>query len=351
MTQLTVTAYHTRRAINWGILVLIAYIILRLSWGVFSAIYLMLFPPAPTPPNHAFGKLPAIAFPKAASDSGQFLYRLETIDGTVPSASSSALVFFMPKNSASLTALNKAKEFAAQLEFTGEPIQENKYLYRFVDTDEQLRQLRYDIISKNFTLRYLYEQDTSLFTERDVPLPEDAQTEVRSLLENFQLFSDDIRNGTVKSQSLKFQGDILVPTTSVSQADAIRIDYFRTPILDTKIFTPNPDEGPINAIFSGTKSEKKRILQLVYNYWKIDEQTTGEYSLKESTVAWQELQSGNAFIARYPTTNKKEIVIRKVYLGYYDSLEPQSYLQPIFVFEGDDNFLAYVSAVAPPWTE
>lgn len=351
MTQLTVTAYHVRRAVNWGILVIIAYIILRLSWGIFFTIYQMLFPPAPTPPNHAFGKLPAIQFPKAASDSAQYIYRLETIDGAVPQASASALVFFMPKNSASLTALNKAKDFASQLEFTGEPVQETKYLYRFIDPDEQLRQMRYDIISKNFTLRYLYEQDSSLFTARDVPLPQDADTEIRGMLENFQLFSDDLKNGTVKTQSLKFQGDILVPTTSVSEADAIRIDYFRAPIADTKIFTPNPEEGPVNAIFSGVKTGKKRIIQLVYNYWPVDIETTGEYLLKQSTVAWQELQAGNAYIARQPKTTKKEIVIRKVYLGYYDSLDPQTYLQPIFVFEGDDGFLAYVSAVAPPWAE
>lgn len=351
MTQLTITAYHTRRAINWGILVLIAYLILRLSWGLFYGIYQMLFPPAPTPPNHAFGKLPAIQFPQSASDSAQFSYRLETIDGTVPQASASALVFFMPKNSATLTALNKAKEFAAQLGFTAEPIQETKYLYLFIDPDQPLRQLRYDIISKNFTLRYLYEQDPSLFTERSVPLPGEALTDFQGMLENFQIYPADMKTGTSEIQSLKFQGDILIPTTSVSQADALRIDLFRGPTADTQVFTPNPNEGPINVIFSGSKDPQKEIIQFVYNYWPADYETTGTYSLKQSTVAWQELQSGRAFIARYPKTNRKEIIIRKVYLGYYDSLDPQSYLQPIFVFEGDDGFLAYVPAVAPPWGE
>ena len=43
--------------------------------------------------------------------------------------------------------------------------------------------------------------------------------------------------------------------------------------------------------------------------------------------------------------------VRTVTLAYYDSLDPQNYLQPVFVFEGDDGFLAYVPAVALPWTE
>jgi len=40
-----------------------------------------------------------------------------------------------------------------------------------------------------------------------------------------------------------------------------------------------------------------------------------------------------------------------VYLAYYDSLDPQTYLQPVFVFEGDDDFLAYVPAVEAAWVD
>jgi hypothetical protein len=34
-----------------------------------------------------------------------------------------------------------------------------------------------------------------------------------------------------------------------------------------------------------------------------------------------------------------------VFLGYYDDFAEQEYLQPIYVFVGDDNFLGYVSAI------
>jgi len=350
MASLTITAYHARRTINWGILALIAYIVVKLSWGIFAAIWLMLFPPPPIPANHAFGKLSAIQFPKT-NEATDFRYRLETIEGYVPPASESAMVFFMPKNPANLLALTNAKEFAKQFEFISDPTQETKYLYKFTDPQEPLRQLRYDIISKNFSLRYLYEQDTSLFTQRDVPLPDAALTESQGILQNFQLYSKDIADGTSNIQFLKFSGDTLVPTTSHSQADALRIDFFRGKIADTKIFYPNPDQGPITFIHSGSKQSKKRLLEFTFNYWPIDPLTNATYVLKPSTQAWQELQSGGGFIARFPKGDKKDVIIRKVYLGYYDSLDAQTYLQPIFVFEGDNGFLAYVSAVAPPWTE
>jgi hypothetical protein len=350
MASLTVTAYHTRRAINWAILGLILYIIVRLTWGIFAAIWLMLFPPPPTPANHAFGKLSAIKFP-TMTEASDLRYRLETVEGYVPPASESAMVFFMPKNPANLLALTNAKEFAKQLEFIEEPVQETKYLYKFIDQQEPLRQMQYDTVSKNFTLRYLYQQDTSLFTERDVPLPETALMEARGVLQNYLLYWGDIANGTNTIQFLKFSGDSLILTTSHSQADALRIDYFRGEIAGTKIFYPNPDQGPITFIYSGSKISKKKLLEFSYNYWAIDPLTNATYTLKTSTQAWQELQGGAGYIARFPKGDRKDVVIRKVYLGYYDSLDSQTYLQPIFVFEGDNGFMAYVPAVAPPWTE
>jgi hypothetical protein len=46
-----------------------------------------------------------------------------------------------------------------------------------------------------------------------------------------------------------------------------------------------------------------------------------------------------------------QITIRNIFLAYFESEEPQNYLQPIFVFEGDKNFTAYVSAVDPEWID
>ncbi|NMB56402.1 hypothetical protein GYA19_00515, partial [Candidatus Beckwithbacteria bacterium] len=44
-----------------------------------------------------------------------------------------------------------------------------------------------------------------------------------------------------------------------------------------------------------------------------------------------------------------KIMIRNISLAYFDSKLPQKYLQPIYVFEGDDNsnreFIAYIPAL------
>jgi len=351
MTTLTETAYKTRKFINYAILTVIAYILLRIFWSIFSSVFMTLFPPKAPPPNHAFGKLPALKFPTPiASPTAQLTFQLETIEGSVPRASESATVYFMPKNPPNLLALTKATEFSRRLEFVKDPIQETKNIYRWEDADAPLRMLRYDIVYKNFILRYQFEKDMGLFSERTVPVEQVAKSEAKNILQTYNLNQKDYENGSAIVQYLKLVGDKLVKTTSLNQSDSIRIDYFRAPIGDMPVVSAYPDEGLISFVFSGSKNTKKRILQFAYTYWPVDYVTTATYGLKPSSTAWSELQSGRGYIARYSTKDTVALV-RKVYLGYYESIDPQTYMQPVFVFEGDDGFLAYVSAVAPPWIE
>ena len=350
MTTLTETAYYTRRAINWLILGIVAYIVLRIVFGILALVWVAIFPPKPPPPNHAFGKLPALQFPKQASYSGQLVFQLQTIQGAVPAASPSATVYFMPKAAPSLLGLNQAQNFAKNLQFDPTPIQISKNIYRFNDPTLPFRTLAFDIISSNFVLKYDYTRELSLFAEKNLPTADDAQQQTLNMLQQYSLGHDDISGGTTTVSYFKLTGDGLTPTTSLSQADAERVDLFRKSIGNTPLFTPIPDQGPISIIFSGSSNPNKRIIQFAYTYWPIDYQTTATYPLKTSAEAWNELQQGNGYIARFPT-NTNTVIVRNVYLGYYDSFDAQIYLQPIFVFEGDNGFLGYVPAVLPLWTE
>lgn len=348
--SLTDTAFYTRRAINWAILGVIAYILLRIFWSIFLTIFLIIFPAKAPPPNNAFGKLPSLKFPATATPSARLTFQLQTIEGDVPAASASANVYFMPKTAPNLLALNTAQAFATQLQFDPTPIQESKNIYRFNDPEFPLRRLRYDIVSGNFIVRYGFEQDPSIFVEKNLSEPDAIKLEAQNLLQQYDLSKDDLTNGNTTVTFWKLSGITLVPTSSLSQADAVRVDFFRGAIGDMKIFTPNPDEAPVDIIFSGSSNNKKHVLELAYTYWPIDLTTAATYGVITSAQAWQELQNGQGYIARNPTSGNVAVV-RNIYLGYYDSYDPQTYLQPIFVFEGDNGFLAYVPAVAPPWTE
>ena len=346
MATLTETAYYARRTVNWAILAVIAYILLRIFWSIFTSVFLLIFPPKPVPPNHAFGQLPALIFPNTATPSAKLTFQLQTIEGTVPAASASAVVYFMPKAAPNLLGLNNAQNFSSSFGFNITPVQESKNIYRFNDNDLSLRRLRYDIVSKNFVLRYTFEQDPTIFNEKNLPLPEVGTAEALNLMKLHNLYVDDLSGGTNEVSFMKLNGTQLVGTTSLSQADAERVDFFRKPIGDTPVLTPYTDQAPVSIIFSGSSDGKKRVIQFAYTFWPIDYTTTATYALKTSEQAWQELQAGGGYIARYPNDGSTAIV-RNVYLAYYDSFDPQTYVQPIFVFDGDNGFRAYVPAVAP----
>jgi hypothetical protein len=349
MATLTETAYYTRRAINWFILVIIGYFVLRIVWSIATFAWIAFFPPKPVPPNHAFGRLPALVFPTQASPSGELTFRLETIEGSLPAASNSAVVYFMPKSPANLLALSRTQEFAERLGFNPTPIPETKSIYRFNDT-EVPRRLRYDIVSNNFIVRYSFEEDSALFTERNLPSADAAKNEVKSILQTYKLAVDDIAQGDMIVSFLRLSGNVLVPTTSLSQSDSVRVDIFRRAITGIPVLTPYANEAPVSFIFSGSRSSKKRMLQFAYTYWPIDYETLATYTLKPSTQAWEELQAGKGYLLMYPA-NSTTITVRSVRLAYYDSFEPQNYLQPVFVFEGDEGFMGYVAAIASEWTE
>jgi len=351
MASLTETAYYTRRAINWTIIGIIGYILLRILWSILFNVYLTVFPPKAAPPNHAFGSLPALKFPaNAASPSGQLVYQLQTIEGSVPDASVSANVYFMPKTGSNLLALSTAQSFAKRLQFSTTPINDptNPNVYRFDDPMAPLRHLWYDVVSTNFIIRYDFQQDAGLFLNNIVPSADEAKAEAKNLLQTYGLYPQDFTGGDVTVSFYKVSANSLVPVDSQSQADAVRVDFYRPYLASTPIVTGSSG-GPISIIFSGSQNSTKRVLQFSYTYWPIDYQTTATYPLITGTQAWQELQAGAGYILQYPKGSL--ITVRNVYLAYYDSLDPQTYLQPVFVFEGDDGFMAYVPAVSPDYID
>jgi hypothetical protein len=70
----------------------------------------------------------------------------------------------------------------------------------------------------------------------------------------------------------------------------------------------------------------------------------GIYPLKTGPEAWQDLNNGRAYIIS-STPGVTDITIKKAFLAYYDPDIYQPYLQPVYVFIGQNNFVGFVPAV------
>lgn len=351
MATLTESAYYTRKYIKWGIIGIILFTILRMIFGMLLDYLRQRFPPE-IKPNNAFGRLSAINFPQSASSSAQLEFTLQTIEGTVPELPKTGRVYFMPKSRANLLSLSRAQSLVGKVGFTTTPRQITTTAYRWIDINSPLRTIEMDIVSNHFMLNYLYAHDLTLFTEKNIPSPDKATNETINFLQSLNLNVADMASDQPKIQYLKLVGSQLIPTTSQSQADAVKVDYFRKDYDNLKMLTDAPGEGNISFILSGSQRNDRKILLAKYEYWQIDSKTSAIYKLKSSQQAWEDFIAGNTYIVSLPQDpNKTKIPITSIYLAYFDGSPAQLFLQPVFVFEGEGGFIAYVSAVAPPWVE
>ena len=350
MVNLTQAAYWTRRLLKIGAIFLVAIIFLRFTFQIVGNIWRKLNPPPPPPPTVSFGKLPAIKFPENKNET-KLTFRLETIQGGLPKLNDIVKVFFIPKEGPNLLGLERAAQQAKKLGFSSEPQKINEKIYRWTDSKTPPTTLDIDINTGNFYLKFAFENDQEVIGSKDLPNNQQAAQEAKNFLTSQGLLAADLATGSADFVYLKFLPPDLTPVTSFSEAEFIRANLFRADLDGLKILPPNPKNSLVSFLFSGIKTLGKRIVEINYNYYPLEREIFATYPLKTTQSAWQELQGDKGYIANLGEGNKSEVVIRKVYLAYYDADQPQNFLQPIYVFEGDFNFIGFVPAVDSQWTE
>jgi len=353
MSSLTETAHYTRRIIKISAILIVTLIITRISYKAFKDVWTKSHPPPPLPPTVAFGKLPKIIFPEPNPpiDGQKLSYKLETVQGGLPTPATITNVYFMPKKEPNLLALDRANEQVRKIGFTQRPEMIDDNQYRWKTDNSPTTSLEMDINSGNFQMRYEYETDQELLNSKYLPTNEQAATEAKNFLTVNELMAEDLANGTAEFDYLKASYPNLIPAVSLSEADFIRVNLFRTTLNDLKVLPPNPKKSLISFLFSGSRESDKRIVEINYTYWPVSLDNFATYPLKPVNYAWNQVQANEAYIANLGQNEDGKITIRQVYLAYYDSETPQNYLQPIYVFEGDKNFFAYVPAINPQWSE
>lgn len=352
MATLTQTAQVTRRVLKIGAILLVGFVLFRITWSVGSGLWIKINPPPPPPPTVAFNKLPKLKFPEDSAVSERELdYQLETIQGSLPNLGDIGRVFFMPQSAPNLLALDRAKQKARKIGFADQPEKANGTIYRWTSSSTPPTTLEMDINNGNFHLRYQFEDDQELLAQKNLPTDEQAAQEAKSFLQTNNLLTDDLATGSAEFNYLRFAPPSLSPVASLSEADFVRANLFRAGIDGMEILPPNPKKALISFLFSGSRERSKRIIEVDYTYYPIDRNIFATYPLRPISDAWQELQEGNGSIANFGQNEDNKITIRQVYLAYYDSEEAQTFLQPIYVFKGDRDFFGYVPAIDPEWIE
>lgn len=348
MTNLTETAYYTRKGMKIGVIILAIFFFLRISVSVIKSYWQKKHPPEPEKPTVSFGKLPKINFP-AGENPKITNFQLETPTGDLPSLKDRANVYFIPGFGAQFLALEKAQKLAEKLNLNPTPEKIREDIYRF--SNNTLRYtLTINVLSGNLRFFYPYLEDQTLINPQKLPTKEEAWKIVKDFLSKINLLYQDLEDGKVQITYFKIQEKELVAAPSASEADLIRIDLFRQDIENQyQIMSKDPQGSLIYFLISGAESQNKQIVDAVFNYSLVDFEKSSTYPIKTSRQAFEELEKGNYYLARLDKKDARSITIRQLSLGYFEPTEISQFLQPIFIFQGDSNFTAYLPAVTPEW--
>ena len=335
----------SKNALLFGTLGLIGFLVFWFASGAFIRYWIATHPEPPPPPTVGFGILPAPAFPPVSDESKPKKYVLETPTGRLPEFPDRALVFFMPKNSPGLLDAQQAKQFAAKFEFVTEPELLDSKTQRKQKTQPLFTTLDYDVQDHVFSYKSDFSNRPELLLESELPTKFDAISEVKGFIAKGVKLQSDISTASGSFAFVKSVGADLVPAVSVSDANFVSVDIARTPIEGRyKTYTDRDGKSVIHALVGNIKNAEK-ILQLDFYYYPIDYSIIHTYPLRPVKQAWDLFQGGEGYISHPVST--EQATVREVSLGYYDSTTPQMYLQPIYVFSGDNGFLGYVSAIEP----
>ena len=344
MATLTEVSVIARKGIKFSIVGLVIMALIPGTLATIKKILLTLNPPPPPAPTVKYGKLPALIFPEAPNYATPE-YKLETISGGLPALPGTGRVYVVGINKSRLFTLDRMKQKVRQAGLNEEPIALDDKTYRFTSPTLPIDMI-FDVIIGSFSYRYDWTVNKAVNNIFDVPIGNAAVSEAQNFLGRLGAMPDDLVKGTTKVLYLTATSSAMVPEDSPYEANFVRVDMFRANKDEMRVMTAGMDTSPVNVIISGSKGGT-RIVQANYYYSQVIGEDFATYPLKPVVTAWQELISGGGYIAK--RTTEKGVTIRKVSLAYYESNEQQLFLQPMYVFEGDGNFAAYVQAILPDY--
>jgi len=351
MLTLTETAKVAKKIIKYGAIGIIGLTILIPTVRASIKYWDKLHPAPPPPPNAAFGKLPAIEFGESTQVIPTDLqFQLQTAEGTLPNLDNQTKVYFITTLGSKFFDEEKTRQKAGWLGFPLESRKTSPTQFFFINPQTKAT-LQIDTINNNFEIHFPYQEDRS-FTNFPAPNQIQALSELKNLLSRAQLWPNDIDEAKTQSTFLRYQPakNKLIAVSSLSEAQLIQINLFRANQNELPILPPHPNGANISFIISQNNELGKKIINGHYIHYPINYDHWATYPLKSPNVAWEELKTGKAYVANLGNNSKqKPIIIRKIYLAYFDPDIAQNFLQPIFVFEGDNQFLAYLSAIDSIW--
>ncbi|MBI2596066.1 hypothetical protein HYW46_05025 [Candidatus Daviesbacteria bacterium] len=334
---LTETASLTKKLIILSVILSIALI----GGGIWFQIYQRNRPkppPVEEKPDVLWSILPKPNLPLTSVSSANYSYTLDTTTGSVPKDLPKIMkVYFIPQLGTTLLAADKARELAADFKFTNGPDILSNTKYRF--TDEGGGEFIVDLSSSNFQYKHSIATDSPLLQDETLGDESRIKTDFMSYLRRKNLLREGLSEGRVKISFNK---------STPKESSSAAISLWQEDVDGHEIITDRFTKGLINGVVTKFKDELQKFLELEYIFWPIDQTNFSTYPIKNAEVAFTRLQNGQGAVVIEP--KKAQVSINKIGLVYFLSEDYSQYLQPVFLFEGEQ-FAALVPAITDEYLQ
>jgi hypothetical protein len=343
--SLTYTAYMARRLIKYGGISIVGF---TLIWFVTSAgisAYKAAHP-VYVAPEVKYGVLPKVVFSNKTFVKKNFTEQMA--NDTLPSFADQAKVYVITRSDSTFLALEEDTKTALALGFKQDPTDKGNGVYEFKNTTLN-QTLTMNVLENSFQMEYPYQSDQTLLNPTAMPTKEEAINTAKNYLSSAGKLTDDLKNGETKVSYWKISYDGLAAVSSLSEANAIKVDLFRQNLDNLKILSSDVNSASVSVLVTGSQVEGKKIVEVTYKYAQIDRELYSTYPIKTATEAWNDLKMGNYWPAS--DVSGGDMAIKNMYLAYFEPVSLTNYMQPVYVFEGNNNFVAYVPAVTDKYTK
>lgn len=298
--------------------------------------------------NLLFNKISAPVYaPSASSSAYPQSFLLDNIEGRPVTATDSAKIFFLPPSTTNLVYRDKIYLMAKTFGFSPDikhTLKEKEA--QFVDGKQTLS---VNIADFNFSYRYEASLEAALFVQTGT-VPSEAQSVQRAgdFLRSLGRYPAEFSRAKTKTIYLVYRpvGNTLAVVDKPEKANVVEVDFYRPDIGTAdngSIVTPGYFNSQNYVVMAVNKDETHVIRAQMKFYEKSDDQV-GVYPVRTGDDAWEQLRTGKGHIVS-TGLSPTSVTIKKMYVAYLDPDIYQEYLQPVYVFLGDQGFVGYVPAV------
>ncbi len=357
MANLTETQIYFKRGLIITFIAAILFYTGRFMLNSAIAGYFYLFPPQLPPPAASFGALPTLKM-SSIKIEGTPSYVLDTENGALPALPDRINVYRIAKPTTNLLSEQTIKQLAGDFSFNLNFIKSGVSKLKWTDGTNS-RTFTADIVSKNFQLATGVEKLNTVVNQAVSISNSDAEQMALNFIRSKNLMnpSDLEHMYTTATPSMIILGRLKESKIDPQRSKLMKIDVFRELVdvpaneklkvqeVKYKVLGPNPRNSLIN--FYVTNSQKPFQFPIInYTYWDAGYTDKSDYGLTPLPVIWATIAQNKGVISYLRLENEDEfepfktnlnidrIEISDIYLAYYESLDLQEYLQPIYVFEG-----------------